>query len=110
MLDIPRNIRFSNRSIQRVGQLESPLSLAEISSENRGQAALIQWVWGCLFDQQDLKAFATPEDLADVLPFPIPVEQVVDIQKALLDAWNLANPVDEKKETSSAPSPSPASS
>lgn len=108
VLDVPRRIRFSNRAVLRQQQLENPLGLEEITKKKRAHAALIQWLWACLIDE-DAKAFASPEDLAEVLPFPLPIERRVEMQGALLQAWEIANPSAEKKAASSAPSPSPAS-
>lgn len=108
MLDAPRRIRFSNRSVLRVQQLDNPLGLEEITKKKRAHAALIQWLWACLIDD-DAKAFATPEDLAESLPFPLPVEKRIEMQTALLQAWDLANPSAEKKSATSDQSRSPES-
>jgi hypothetical protein len=109
LLDTPRRIRFSNRAVQRVGELEKSLPLTDLRSSKRAQAAMVQWLWGCLIDD-DAKAFATPEDLADVLPFPIPPARRDELMQGLLDAWNIAQPKTEKNADSSTPPPSPASS
>lgn len=109
LLDVPRRIRFSNRAMQRVGELEKSLPLSDLRSGKRAQAAMVQWLWGCLIDE-DAKAFASPEDLADALPFPIPQDRRSDMLTALLEAWNLAQPKTEKNADSSTPAHSPASS
>jgi len=106
ILDQARRIRFSNRAIQRVGELPNPLSLTDLNKKGRQQAALMQWLWGCLVDE-DAAAFATPADLADKLPCPLPEQKIKAMVRALYDAIELAQP---KNADSSTPSPSPASS
>lgn len=104
VIDVPRRLRFSNRAVYRVGTLDKPLALSDLSNRKRSQAALFQWVWACL-DGDDAKAFETPEDLADA----VKSEQLPELYKALSEAIQLSQP-SEKNADSSTPSHSPASS
>lgn len=95
LLDRPWRIRFSNRSIYKVQTLERPLELREIDNPLRRIAAVSQWLWACLDEENP---FDTPEKLADV----IDINRLGEITQALVDCILLDQPrKDEKKEVSS---------
>jgi hypothetical protein len=105
MLDVPRRIRFSNRALYRVGNLERPLDLSDLRKPKRAFAALAQWLWACLDEPPDCP-LRTPEDVAEA----IRPERIAELMTTLGDAIRMTQPKEEKNADSSTPSPSPASS
>lgn len=104
VLDRPWRIRFSNRALYRIQTLDRPLDLTDVFKPKRTMAALSQWLWACMDEENP---FDTPEKVADV----IDVRRINEIVEALVQCVNLGQPKkDAKNVVSSTPSPSPASS
>lgn len=103
LLDKPWRIRFSKRCFYRIQMLDRPLNITEIGTTDRSFAALCQWLWACLDEENP---FDTPEKIAEV----IDLDRLPEIKKTLYDCVNLDEPKNQKNEISSTTSPSPASS
>lgn len=104
VLDKPWRIRFSNRALYRIQTLDKPFDLPDIYKPKRTLAALSQWIWACLDEENP---FETPDQVAEV----IDLNRVQEIVAALIQCVQLGQPKKNAKNAdSSTPSPSPASS
>lgn len=63
LLDCERTIAFDNRAEFRMGSLDRPFTVSDLSNKRRSWAALVAWTWACLAED-DSADFPTPESLA----------------------------------------------
>jgi hypothetical protein len=98
-------IRCSNRSYLKVGTLDRPLSLTDLGNRKRGFAALCQWLWACIDDEDT--TLTSPELVADA----IDLAKLDEVRDTLIDCIRMSQPdTKAKNESSSTPAPLPASS
>lgn len=62
--DKTRVIRFDNRARMRMGSLDRPFDVYDLSKPKKSFGALCAWLWACLVDRHGIE---TPEDVADLV-------------------------------------------
>jgi hypothetical protein len=84
-------LKFGPLSHIRVGSVENPPGLDDLSKPRRARYALCVWLWACM-ERND--RFRTHEDIAEFLDTN---EQIEDAMRALLECMKESLPSAEKK-------------
>lgn len=105
VLDRERRIAFTQRARYRMGTLDAPFDLRDLTKPKKFYGALVAWLWACLVPA-DAADFPSPAELADAMP------QEQERINALVVAFNaaLAAGTVEKKTESTTTGPLPESS
>jgi hypothetical protein len=90
LLDKPRRIRWSNRSLYRLQSLPGGFDFGEVNDSRKSFATLCKLLWAVLIDSPDL---ASPEDVAAIFP----LDRSDEIGTALNECIEMATSNDEKK-------------
>lgn len=80
-----RAIRFDNRARMRMGSLDRPFDVYDLSKPKKSFGALCAWLWACLVDRDGVE---TPEDVADL----VTPENQTQLLDALIEAIKLGLP------------------
>ena len=104
-LDRERRVAFTQRARYRMGTLDAPFDLRDLTKPKKFYGALVAWLWACLVPA-DAADFPTPAELADAMPAePERINALVAAFNAALAAGTV-----EKKTELKATGLSPASS
>ena len=66
VIDCERTIVYDERAEFRMGSLERPFTVSDLSNRRRSWAALVAWIWSCL-SEEDSADFPSPESLATAM-------------------------------------------
>lgn len=92
VLDCERTITYDNRAEFRMGSLDRPFTVGDLSNKRRSWAALVAWTWACLCDD-DAAEFPTPESLAAAMQDPEVIRRVLG---AFVETYTAATPPPSK--------------
>lgn len=87
VLDCERTITYDNRAEFRMGSLDRPFTVGDLSNKRRSWAALVAWTWACICDD-DAAEFPTPESLADSMKEPEVLRRAIE---AFAETYKAAN-------------------
>lgn len=104
MLDKERAIAYTQRALFRMGTLDRPFALGELTKKARSYSALVAWLWACLTPEHAID-FPSPEHLAE----QVTNERIETLLRSLLAAIEAAFPT-EKNGDGSTPGQAPSSS
>lgn len=104
LLDEIRPIRFDTLAEYKMGSLDRPFSVTDLNKPKKRKAALIAWVWACLYEPHP---FEDPEQLAKI----ITAEMVLTLFPQVVECitMGLPNGKKDEKNGSAESAPSPAS-
>lgn len=92
MLDCERSMTYDTRAEFRMGSLDRPFGVGDLSNRRRSWAALVAWTWACLCDD-DAAEFQTPESLAAVMQSPDAIKSAF---AAFIETYTAALPPSAK--------------